>query len=70
MNDVDRLMRPGSFHEIPLLDERDVPVVAMTEHMGKLYVATSKGVYVLTDGGFERLIFVEPNEGMFHQVNS
>lgn len=44
--------------------ELPAPVVSMIEHKGRVYVATSEGVYVLNNGRLERVMFVEPIEGI------
>lgn len=62
----DEVVHPDRFHFTPEYESIPLtaPVVAMVEHQGRLYVATSEGVYILNNGRLERLMFAEPTEGM------
>ena len=60
------VVHPRQFHFHPdgKVMELPAPVVSMIEHKGRVYVATSEGVYVLNNGRLERVMFVEPIEGI------
>lgn len=44
--------------------EPDGLIVSMIEFQGKIYVASQFGIYVKTDKGFERIVFVNSKHGI------